>query len=91
MPITSFARLALFAIIWLWIPTWSIAIAQNLGATVVSTAQVRAELLAHAPQGVSSGAEVWVGLQLNRNGTPTGKTLETLVFLPPSNGRFPKE
>ena len=64
MPITSFARLALFAIIWLWIPTWSIAIAQNLGATVVSTAQVRAELLAHAPQGVSSGAEVWVGLQL---------------------------
>jgi thiol:disulfide interchange protein/DsbC/DsbD-like thiol-disulfide interchange protein len=31
---------------------------------VVSTERVRAELLAHAPQGVEPGKRVWVGLQL---------------------------
>jgi thiol:disulfide interchange protein DsbD len=37
------------------------------GATaksVVSTPQLRAELLAHAPQGVQAGQPLWVGLQL---------------------------
>jgi thiol:disulfide interchange protein DsbD len=37
------------------------------GATakaVVSTSQLRAELLAHAPQGVQAGQPLWVGLQL---------------------------
>jgi thiol:disulfide interchange protein DsbD len=46
--------------------------AQNLSKTVVTTPQVRAELLAHAPQGVpvglteaaAAGQPVWVGLQL---------------------------
>ncbi|MGM9428658.1 protein-disulfide reductase DsbD family protein [Hydrogenophaga sp. MI9] len=42
--------------------------AQNLlgaaGAPVVQTPQVRAELLAHAPEGVAPGAKVWLGLQL---------------------------
>ena len=50
------------------LPTW--ASAQNSfmtkGATgaVVTTDQVRAELLAWAPEGVTPGKPVWVGLQL---------------------------
>jgi thiol:disulfide interchange protein DsbD len=43
------------------------SIAQTSSATasaVVTTEQVRAELLAHAPDGVQPGATVWVGLQL---------------------------
>ena len=34
------------------------------GSAVVSTAQVRAELLAWAPEGVAPGKPVWLGLQL---------------------------
>jgi len=41
---------------------FSPALAQT-GATV-RTDQVRAELLAHAPQGVAAGRTVWVGLQI---------------------------
>ena len=37
---------------------------QNTSKTVVTTAQVRAELLAHAPDGADPGKTVWVGLQL---------------------------
>lgn len=33
-------------------------------SAVVSTPQVRAELVAHAPQGVQAGQALWVGLQL---------------------------
>ena len=33
-------------------------------SSVVSTAEVRAELLAHAPQGVGAGQPLWLGLQL---------------------------
>ena len=33
-------------------------------SSVVSTPEVRAELLAHAPQGVAAGQPVWLGLQL---------------------------
>ena len=40
--------------------TW----AQGLPTAVVSTPQLRAELVAHAPQGVQAGQPVWVGLQL---------------------------
>ncbi|HEY8357303.1 MAG TPA: thioredoxin family protein [Ramlibacter sp.] len=40
------------------------ASAQLGGKTVVESERVRAELLAHAPQGVAPGSEVWVGLQL---------------------------
>jgi thiol:disulfide interchange protein DsbD len=38
--------------------------AQGVPSTVVSTPQLRAELVAHAPQGVQAGQPVWVGLQL---------------------------
>ena len=38
------------------------AVAQ--GKSVVTTERVRAELLAHAPEGVEPGKPVWVGLQL---------------------------
>jgi thiol:disulfide interchange protein DsbD len=38
--------------------------AQGVPSTVVSTPQLRAELTAHAPQGVQAGQPVWVGLQL---------------------------
>ena len=37
---------------------------QPLASAVVTTPQVRAELMAHAPQGVQAGQPLWVGLQL---------------------------
>ena len=40
------------------------AYAQNTSKSVVTTAQVRAELLAHAPDGADPGKTVWIGLQL---------------------------
>ncbi|MGV3571330.1 MAG: protein-disulfide reductase DsbD family protein [Ramlibacter sp.] len=40
------------------------AAAQSGGKAVVETERVRAELLAHAPEGVEPGKPVWVGLQL---------------------------
>lgn len=56
-------RLAFLGLAALWGATG--ALAQSLLAgPVVSTAQVRAELMAHAPQGAAPGATVWVGLQL---------------------------
>ena len=41
----------------------SVGLAQ-VGKAVVATERVRAELLAHAPQGVVPGQAVWVGLQI---------------------------
>ena len=38
--------------------------AQGSDKTVVTTPQVKAELLAHAPDGVQPGKPVWVGLQI---------------------------
>ncbi len=38
--------------------------AQALASAVVTTPQLRAELMAHAPQGVQTGQPLWVGLQL---------------------------
>ena len=38
--------------------------AQNTSATVVQTEQIRAELLAHAPQGLGAGKPMWLGLAL---------------------------
>lgn len=38
--------------------------AQSGGKSVVTTDRVRAELLAHAPEGVQPGKQLWVGLQL---------------------------
>jgi thiol:disulfide interchange protein DsbD len=42
----------------------SSAWAQGVPTAVVSTPQLRAELVAHAPQGVQAGQHVWVGLLL---------------------------
>jgi thiol:disulfide interchange protein DsbD len=42
----------------------SVSWAQGVPNAVVSTPQVRAELLVHAPQGVQAGQPLWVGLQL---------------------------
>ncbi len=44
------------------IPAWSNA--ENSINSVVTTGQVRAELMAHAPDGAGPGKTVWVGLQL---------------------------
>jgi thiol:disulfide interchange protein DsbD len=38
--------------------------AQNTLKTIVTSPQVRAELMAHAPEGADAGKAVWVGLQL---------------------------
>jgi thiol:disulfide interchange protein/DsbC/DsbD-like thiol-disulfide interchange protein len=38
--------------------------AQNTSKSVVTSPQVRAELMAHAPDGTNPGKTVWVGLQL---------------------------
>ena len=40
------------------------AAAQTSAKSVVTTAQVRAELLAHAPEGAGPGKTIWVALQL---------------------------
>lgn len=40
------------------------ASAQSSTKSIVSTAQVRAELMAHAPDGADAGKTVWLGLQL---------------------------
>ena len=42
-------------------PTWALDLT---GGGVVKTAQVRAELLVHAPEGVAVGKPLWLGLQL---------------------------
>ncbi len=41
------------------------AYAKNTSKSVVTTEQVRAELMAHAPDGAAPGSTVWVGLQLS--------------------------
>ena len=51
------SRLLTLALFWL-------AALPVLAQSVVSTERVRAELLAHAPEGVQPGKTVWVGLQL---------------------------
>ncbi|MDO8777541.1 MAG: protein-disulfide reductase DsbD family protein [Burkholderiaceae bacterium] len=42
----------------------TITIAQGAAKTVVQTEHVRAEVLVHAPEGVTPGRPVWVGFQL---------------------------
>ena len=37
--------------------------AANAGSSVVTTEQVRAELVAQAPEGVAPGRPLWLGLQ----------------------------
>jgi thiol:disulfide interchange protein len=71
-------------------------LASRAGA-VVTTPHVRAELMAHAPEGVTPGAPVWVGLQIThqpewhtywKNAGDSGLPTELTWSLPPgvSNG-----
>ena len=67
----TFLRLALAACLTAALGWAAPAVAQALGpmtstahSSVVTTDQVRAELLAWAPQGVTPGQPLWVGLQL---------------------------
>lgn len=73
MPATALFRLRLPSwLLFAWIACClalslpGAAVAQSLLATgaVVETPQVRAELVAHAPQGVAAGRTVWVGVKL---------------------------
>ena len=50
--------------LWLAGCLFGAAWAQGMPTTVVNTPQLRAELVAHAPQGVQAGQPLWVGLQL---------------------------
>lgn len=62
-----FARLALISttlLTLLLLLCSGVAWAQGGGKSVVVTERTRAELLAHAPDGVEPGKPVWVGLQL---------------------------
>ncbi len=64
MPTKPFLRylLNIFLIAACAFPLW--ASGQNSLKSVVTTEQVRAELMAYAPQGADAGKTVWVGLQL---------------------------
>ena len=57
----------LFAAGLLLLAPW-LAAAQSSPGTTVTTPQVRAELLAQAPDGVQPGKPVWVGLQITKQG-----------------------
>ena len=72
------------------LPTW--AAAQKPPQAVVTTEQVRAELMAHAPDGADPGKTVWVGLQLThqpewhtywKNPGDSGLPTELTWTLPP--------
>jgi thiol:disulfide interchange protein/DsbC/DsbD-like thiol-disulfide interchange protein len=51
------------AALWLGLALCPAVHAQTVGATI-KTDQVRAELLAHAPQGIQAGQTFWLGLQI---------------------------
>lgn len=57
---TLFIRFALT----IWLLTLGLTGHAQTGGTTVKTDQVRAELLAHAPQGVQAGQTFWLGLQI---------------------------
>jgi thiol:disulfide interchange protein DsbD len=54
----------LFSCVLLAVGLLGTAWAQGAPSAVVNTPQLRAELVAHAPQGVHAGQPMWVGLQL---------------------------
>jgi thiol:disulfide interchange protein DsbD len=56
--------LKLISRLWLISCLLGSAWAQGVPTAMVQTPQVRAELVAHAPQGVQAGQALWVGLQL---------------------------
>jgi thiol:disulfide interchange protein len=57
---TLFLRFALTA----WLLTLGLTGHAQTGSSTVTTDQVRAELIAHAPQGVQPGQTLWLGLQI---------------------------
>ena len=57
---TSFIRFALTALLL----TLGLTSHAQIGGATVKTDQVRAELMAHAPQGVQAGQTFWLGLQI---------------------------
>ncbi|WP_108285271.1 thioredoxin family protein [Limnohabitans sp. T6-20] len=57
---TSFIRFALTALLL----TLGLTSHAQIGGATVKTEQVRAELMAHAPQGVQAGQTFWLGLQI---------------------------
>jgi thiol:disulfide interchange protein DsbD len=62
--LNTFLATALAVVLW---SLWAFAMpsyGQSPTSSVVTTPQLRAELLAHAPQGVQPGQLFWVGLQL---------------------------
>ena len=54
------AAAALAATVW----TLAVVTTASAASAVVTTGEVRAELVAHAPQGVAPGREVWLGLKI---------------------------
>ncbi|WP_182120157.1 thioredoxin family protein [Acidovorax sp. FHTAMBA] len=70
MPYRLFHRLAVTLLLIAASAYWTSASAQfssktsGQGTSVVTTPYVRAELLAHAPQGVAPGQPLWLGLQI---------------------------
>jgi thiol:disulfide interchange protein len=64
-PLSNHSLRLLFAALWVAASfVWTNANAQNSPKSIVTTDQVRAELMAHAPQGVSPGQTVMLGLQM---------------------------
>lgn len=81
---------AIFSIAITSFPAWA-QLPRNLGAEVV-TPQVRAELLAHAPQGVAPGQPLWTGLRIThqphwhtywKNSGDSGQPTQLEWTLPP--------
>ncbi len=80
----------------------SINFASKSAGSVVTTPQVRAELLAYAPDGVGAGKQVWVGLQLTHqpewhtywknsgdSGQPTDMQWQLPAGVQPGETRWP--
>ena len=58
----ALSKLLWACVFWLaTVPAWA---QFSAAKAVLQTGEVRAELLAHAPQGVAPGAAVWIGLHL---------------------------
>ena len=55
------------------------ALAAGSAKEVVTTPHVRAELVAHAPNGVSPGATVWAGLQLDYDAAVTKEKMADVL------------
>jgi thiol:disulfide interchange protein len=97
----SFLTIIFIALCAVFLPATAQIGLKNTGS-VVTTPQVRAELLAYAPDGVGAGKQVWVGLQIThqpewhtywKNSGDSGQPTETQWTLPagvqPGETRWP--